>query len=192
MYVSFLYFHSQCLILYLWPLLPYVSILFVQLLSWCQRPHTILALIYIYIETHMLSITQGMQFVNLSPTIYSNANTNSLCKYRGYNSVHPWQLMFPCLTSHICGAIARYQWQLFITLWYYLSFSDAWWYTRFHRGAHHFLKKWRSCHKLLSAVIAILTWKHLGTILIYSILSFHFIWNTWDISTPPWIVTWFH
>ncbi len=46
MYVSFLYVHSQCLILYLWPLLPYISILFVQLLSDFRRPHTVWALIY--------------------------------------------------------------------------------------------------------------------------------------------------
>ncbi len=143
-------------------------------------------------NTNVLSITLGMQFVNLSPTIYSNANINSLCQYQGYNSVQPWQLMFPCLTSHMCGAVAKCHWQWFITLQYHLSFSDAWWYTCFHLGAHHFLQKWRSCHKLLMAVIATLIWKPLGTIQIYSILSFHFIWNIWDISAPPWMVTWFH
>ncbi len=123
-----------------------------------------------------------MQFVNLSPTIYSNANTNRLLSISGYNSVHPWQLMFPCLTSHICGAIARSHWQWFITVWYHLSFSDGWWYTWLHPGAHLFLKKQRSWHKLLSAVTAILTWTILRIIVIYCILSFHFMWNTWDIS----------
>ncbi len=44
---------------------------------------------HLYIQNHVLNITLGKQFVNLSLTIYSNANTNSLCQYHGYYSVHP-------------------------------------------------------------------------------------------------------
>ncbi len=89
--------------------------------------------------------------------------------------------MFPCLTSHICGAITSCHHPDGLLPQCHLSFSDAWWDPRFHPGTHHFLIKWRSYHKLLSTMTI------LGTILIYSILNFHSIWNTWDISAPPWL-----
>ncbi len=94
--------------------------------------------------------------------------------------------------SLLCGAIASCHHPDGLLPQCHLSFLDTRWDTCFHPGAHHYLIKWRSCHNLLSAVIAILTWKLLGTILISSIPNFHSIWNTWDISAPPWIVTWFH
>ncbi len=45
----------------------------------------------------MLTITLGVQLINLSPFIYFIVWTNRLCQYKGYSSVHPWQFMFPAL-----------------------------------------------------------------------------------------------
>ncbi len=35
-----------------------------------------------HLYTHVLNITLGVQFVNLSPTIYSIASTNELCQHQ--------------------------------------------------------------------------------------------------------------
>ncbi len=137
----------------------------------------------LYIHAHVLNTTLGIQFANLSPTFYFIAKTTHCTNIMGN---------ILCLTWYICGAIASCHHPDGLLPQCHLSFSDAWWDTRFYQGEHHSLIKWRSCHNLLSTVIAIFTWKHLGTILTSSIPNSHSIWNTWDISTLPWIVTWFH
>ncbi len=66
-------------------------------------------------QTNVLNITLGMQFVNLSPIIYWNANTYNLCQYQGGTPLST-------LTIHVSLPHIMYLFS-FIIMWVTLGFS---------------------------------------------------------------------